>query len=145
MPAMPVFTDRRGRVIGDVANPQDCFDDDQLPFDDANLPGVHNDETEDDIEIPGVDPPWQELQAPTTPAETEQEVDLDFTPTEEGNVEPPMVNTPNIPIGNPGPADDGVRRSTRVRAQAKQAYIPTMSGKKYSFATTVLGGRMLDD
>jgi hypothetical protein len=143
---MPIFTDRRGRVIGDVANPQDCFDDDQLPFDeDANLPGVHNDETEDDIEIPGVDPPWQEMQAPTTPAETEQEVDLDFTPTEEGNVEPPMVNTPNIPIGNPGPADDGVRRSTRVRAQAKQAYIPTMSGKKYSFATTVLGGRMLDD
>ena len=128
-----------------MANPQDCFDDDPLPFDDANLPGVHNDETEDDVEIPGVDPPWQEMQAPTTPAETEQEVDLDFTPTEEGNVEPPMVNTPNIPIGNPGPADDGVRRSTRVRAQAKQAYIPTMSGKKYSFATTVLGGRMLDD
>jgi hypothetical protein len=47
-------------------------------------------------------------------------------------------------FGNaPVTTDDGVRRSTQVQTQAKQVYIPTMTGKKYSFVTTVLGERML--
>jgi hypothetical protein len=150
MPAMPVFTDRRGRVIGDVVN-YDLYDDEyndanQPLVDDADLPGVHTDEAGGDFEIPGVDPVQQEVQqAPTTPAETEPEVDLDFAPTDEGNVDPPMVLS-NDALEAPAVAvDDGVRRSTRVRTQAKPMYIPTMTGKKYSFATTVLGGTMLGD
>ena len=88
----------------------------------------------------------QELQqAPTTPAETEPEVDLDFAPTDEGNVDPPMVLSNDAPEAPAVAVDDGVRRSTRVHTQAKPTYIPTMTGKKYSFATTVLGGTMLGD
>jgi hypothetical protein len=150
MPAMPVFTDRRGRVIGDVVN-YDLYDDEyddanQPLVDDADLPGVHTDEAGGDFEIPGVDPVQQELQqAPTTPAETEPEVDLDFAPTNEGNVDPPMVLSNDAPEAPAVAVDDGVRRSTRVHTQAKPTYIPTMTGKKYSFATTVLGGTMLGD
>jgi hypothetical protein len=49
MPAMPVFTDRRGRVIGDVVD-YDLYDNEyndanQPLVDDADLPGVHTDET----------------------------------------------------------------------------------------------------
>jgi len=116
---MPVFKDQRGRVIGDAIN-YELYDDDdytnQPPVDDAELPGVHTDETEGDFEIPGVDPVQQELeQAPTTPAETEQEVDLDFTPVDESNEDPPIVisnDPPAAPAVNPDMApvvnaDDG--------------------------------------
>jgi hypothetical protein len=150
MPAMPVFTDRRGRVIGDAIDYElyddDDDDDNQPPVGDEELPGVHTDETGGDFEIPGVDPVQQELeQAPTTPAETEQEVDLDFAPSNESNEDPPIVisnDPPAAPAVNP---DDGNRRSTRIRTQTKPAYIPSMTGKKYSFATTVLGSNMLGD
>ena len=140
MPALPVFTDRRGRVIGDT---QDLYTDDnnndESPplTDDAFLPGVHTDETGDDLEIPGVDPVQEEL--PPTP------VDLDFAPANEDDVDPPMVLSNDAPEAPAVAVDDGVRRSTRVRTQAKPAYIPSMTGKKYSFATTELGGTMLDD
>jgi hypothetical protein len=147
---MPVFTDRSGRVIGDVVD-NDLYDNEydnanQPLVDDADLPGVHTDETGGDFEIPGVDPVQQELQqAPTTPAETEPEVDLDFAPNDVGNVNPPMVLSNDAPEAPAVAVDDGVRMSTRVRTQTKPAYIPTMTGKKYSFATTVLGGTMLGD
>jgi len=52
------------------------------------------------------------------------------------------VNPDMAPVVN---ADDGYRRSTRVRTQAKPAYIPSMTGKKYSFATTAHGSNMLGD
>ena len=92
-------------------------------------------------------------QAPTTPAETEQEVDLDFAPTNESNEDPPIVisnDSPAAPAVNPDMAPvvnevDEVRRSTRVCTQAKPAYIPSMRGKKYSFATTAYGSNMLCD
>ena len=159
MPAMPIFKDRRGRVIGDAIDYElyddnDDDDNNQPPVGDEELPGVHTDETGGDFEIPGVDPVQQELeQAPTTPAETEQAVDLDFAPANESNEDPPLVisndppavsavNPVNAPLVN---ADDGRRRSTRVRTQAKPAYTPSMTGKKYSFATTVLGSNMLGD
>lgn len=158
MPAMPIFKDRHGRVIGDAIDYElyddNDDDDNQPPVGDDELPGVHTDETGGDIEIPGVDPVQQELeQAPTTPAETEQAVDLDFAPANESNEDPPLVisndppavsavNPVNAPVVN---EDDGRRRSTRVRTQAKPAYIPSMTGKKYSFATTAHGSNMLGD
>jgi hypothetical protein len=101
-----------------------------------------------------VDPVQQELeQAPTTPAETEQEVDLGFAPANESNEDPPLVisnDPPAAPAVNPDMAPvvnegDGNHRSTRAHTQAKPAYIPSMKGKKYSFATTAHGSNMLGD
>ncbi len=43
------------------------------------------------------------------------------------------------------PTDGGARRSTHIRMQPKPQYVPAFSGKTYSFATTVLGMKMLDD
>ena len=66
MPALPVFTDRTGRIIGDVIN-EDIYDNNDVPalVDDGDLPGVHTDETEGIDEIPGVDPVQE--QDPTPP------------------------------------------------------------------------------
>jgi len=141
MPALPVFTDRTGCIIGDVIN-KEIYDVPAL-VDDGDLPGVHTDETEGIDKIPGVDP-VQEQDPP--PAET-KDIDLDFAPADEGNVEPPLFDTPPLvndaPVVEQVPADDGVHRSQRVSTQAKPLCTPTMTGKKYSFATTILGARML--
>ena len=106
---------------------------------------MHTDETEGVDEIPGVDPVQEQ---DPTPAETE-DIDLDFAPADEGNVQPPLFDTPPLvddaPVVEQVPADDGVRRSQRVCLQAKPLYTPVMTGKKYSFATTILGARMLGD
>ena len=117
---MPIFKDRRGRVIGDAIDYELYNDDDddnnQPPVGDAELPGVHTDETGGDFEIPGVDLVQQELeQAPTTPAEMEQAVDLNFAPTNESNEDPPIGisnDPPAAPAVNPDMApvvnaDDG--------------------------------------
>jgi hypothetical protein len=159
MPAMPVFTDCRGRVIGDAVdyeiNNDDDDDTNQPPFKDAELPGVHKDETGGDFEIPGVDPVQQELeQAPTTPAEMENEVDLDFAPSTKDNVDPPIVQSNDADVVPAVNADNGVRKSTRLCTQTKSVYFPSMMGKiiiiiliiimrkKYTTATTALGGKM---
>ena len=82
MPALPVFTDRCGRIIGDNQDlhPTDNNNGDESPplLNDADLPGVHTDKTGGDIKIPRVDPVQEEL--PLTPAEMEHDVDLDFAP-----------------------------------------------------------------
>ena len=143
MPALPVFTDRTGNIIGDVNN-EEIYDNNDVPAmaDDGDLPGVHTDETEDVAEIPGVDPVQEQ---DPTPAETEN-IDLDYAPAD---VEPLLVDTPPLvndaPVVEQEPADGGVRRSQRVRTQTKPLYIPAMTGKKYSFATTTLGARMLGE
>jgi len=50
---MPIFKDRRGRVIGDAIDYELYNDDDddnnQPPVGDAELPGVHTDETGGDF------------------------------------------------------------------------------------------------
>ena len=120
MPALPVFTDCTGRIIGDVIN-EELYDNNKVSalVDDGDLPGVHTDETEGIDEIPGVDPVQEQ---DPTPAENE-DIDLDFAPANEGNVEPPLVDIPPLVNGAPVveqvPADNGVRRSQRVRTQAK--------------------------
>jgi hypothetical protein len=93
MPALPVFTDRTGRIIGDVIN-EDIYNNINVPalVDDGDIPGVHTDKTEGIDEIPGVDPVQEQ---DPTPAEIE-DIDLDFAPAKEGNVEPPLVDTPPL-------------------------------------------------
>jgi hypothetical protein len=56
---------------------------------------------------------------------------------------PPPVN--DAPVVSEVPTDGGTRRSTQICTQSKPQYIPAFSGKTYSFATTVLGTKMLDD
>ncbi len=81
MPALPIFTDCAGHVIGDV---EDVYlhniedEADKALVDNSNLPGVHI--AEADNEIPGVD------------MVHEQDVDLDlnFAPADDGNVKPPL-------------------------------------------------------
>jgi len=144
MSALPVFTDCKGRIIADVIN-DEIYDNNEVPalVDDGNFPGVHTDKNEGVDEIPGVDP-VQEQDPP--PAEIE-DIDLDFTPADEGNVEPPLFDAPPLvddaPVVEQVPADDRVRKSQQVCTQAKPLYTPAMTGKKYSFATTILGARML--
>ncbi len=85
MPALPIFTDRASCVMGDVEdvylhNIEDEADDTLV--DNSILPGVHTAEAYD--EMPGVD----------MVQEQDVDFDLDFTPADGGNVEPPLVDIP---------------------------------------------------
>ncbi len=110
---------------------------DEALVDNSILPGVHTAEADD--EIPGVD----------MVQEQDVDVDLDFAPADGGNVKPPLVDvTPPVndaPVVSKVPTDGGARRSTRICTQPKPQYIPAFSGTTYSFATTVLGTKMLDN
>ncbi len=140
MPALPIFTDRAGRVIGDVKDVylHNIEDEDiKTIVDNCNLPGVHTAEVDD--KIPGVD----------MVQEQNVDVDLDFAPANEGNVEPPLVDIPppvnDAPVVSEVPTDGGTHRSIQICTQPKPQYIPAFSGKTYSFATMVLGTKMLDN
>jgi hypothetical protein len=82
MPALPIFTDCAGRVIGDVKdvylhNIEDEAD--KALVDNSILPGAHTAEADD--KIPGVD----------MAQEQDVDVDLNFAPANDSNVEPPLV------------------------------------------------------
>ncbi len=85
VPALPIFTDPAGCVIGDV---EDVYlhniedEDVEALVDNSNLPGVHTAEADD--EIPGVD----------MVQEQDVDVDLNFAPADEGNAKPPLVDIP---------------------------------------------------
>jgi hypothetical protein len=140
MAALPIFTYCAGCVIGDVKDVYLCNIEDEdvkALVDNCNLPGVHTAEADD--EIPGVD----------MVQEQDVDVDLDFAPADEGNVEPPLVDIPppvnDAPVVSKVPTDGGTCRPTQIRTQPKPQYIPAFSGKTYSFATMVLGTKMLDN
>ncbi len=128
-------------MIGDVENEflHNINDEDDVEplVDNNNLPGVHTAEADD--KIPGVD----------MVQEQDVDVDLDFAPANEGNVNPPLVDIPppvnDAPVVSDVPTDGGTHRSMQVCTQLKPQYIPAFSGKLYSFATTALGTRILDD
>ncbi len=81
--------------------------------------------------------------------EQDVDVDLDFTPANKGNVKPPLVDisppVDDAPVVSEVPTDGGTRRSTQICTQPKPQNIPAFSGKMYSFATKVLGTKMLDN
>ncbi len=81
--------------------------------------------------------------------EQDVDVDLNFAPANEGNVEPPLVDIPptvNVaPVVSKVPTDGGTCRSTRICTQPKPQYITAFIRKTYSFATMVLGTKVLDN
>ena len=91
MPAQPVFTNRAGQVIGDTEYDflPNIDDGDVKTIVDNTLPGVHTPETVTTVEIPGVDVVQEE--APTEFVDN----DLDFAPTNEDSVDPPLADTPS--------------------------------------------------
>ena len=165
-PSQPVFTDRKGRPIGDVA--MEHFDYETKEADD-DFPGVHLPESDESAEIPGVGTIDQD---PTVPDLIDDDVDvgIDFDSHEPQDyaelvqldnhaLEPVVADTLGAELGGteslvvgtgdePG-APAGVRRPTRERKQVKN-YEPGMTGKKYAFAamelvTTELGLSFFND
>jgi hypothetical protein len=130
------FTDRHGRLIGDVEIPGV---DDQDENDD-HLPGVVPVITYD-IEITGVDVTGTENQD-AVPAPQVEIDDLDIHHADPSPIEvaptqeEPITETP-APVALTKQAPE-LRISTIVRSQTNQGYTPSLSGSKYSYAVTKL-------
>ena len=142
-PSQLVFTDRRGRPIGDVALEHHDYVSQEA---DDDLPGVHLPDLDESAEIPGVGT-INEDPIEDDPIDDDVDVGNDFDiqdlqedaelvqldndalePVAElGGGESLVVGTGDAPV-----APAGVRRSTRERKQVKN-YEPSMSGKKYAF------------
>jgi hypothetical protein len=133
-PRQMTLTDRHGLLIGDIEIPGVDSDEEQ----EDNFPGVAP-VINDDIEIPGVDVagPAALDEAPAPQVEID---DLDIPPYDPAPIEvapPQEAASPTMPTPVVTTAHaPGLRRSTRVRTQAKQAYTPSMTGSKYSYAVT---------
>jgi hypothetical protein len=135
-PGQMTFTDRHGRLIGDVEIPGVDSDKEQ----EYHFPGVAP-VIDDDIEIPGVDVVGPEAsdEAPDPQVEIENhnvpqddQAPIEVAPPQEAAA--PEMPTPVV-ISAHAP---GLHISTRVRTQARQAYNPSMTGSKYSNAVTQL-------
>ena len=132
-----IFTDRKGRLIGDIELPSSDEDDDLTHDDHAEIPGVDRGEMETPQEI--------EAKEPDTPVIHEARIEIDILPDDNQEQEQPLVTTePNVEEPTPTvkvTPDEipGVRKSTRVKFQMKQDYIPSMLGSsKYAYAVTQL-------
>ena len=117
-----IFTDRRGRPIGDVEIPGvDTSNDDhiEIPVVDSSYIDVEN------IEIPGVDAEIQEPQVIEI-------IDPGIPLTNPDPIEPETVHRADAEV-EPMPAiqqvDPKLRRCSRVRTQTEN-YNPSMSGSK---------------
>jgi hypothetical protein len=144
-----VFKDRRGREIGDIAIPGV----DTEPIEPDGPAGVDIDEVLDPNDE-GADEP--DLEAEVAPEEADEpDLEAEVAPYADGAEEddgPEEEEIPGVaeeipgvphqedPGEIPGVPDEtpGVRRSTRVRVQAKQAYEPSMTGSKYDIAMAQL-------
>ena len=149
-PSHPVFTDRKGRPIGDVA--MEHFDYHSHEADD-DLPGVHLPDSDKSAEIPGVgtidhDPIDDDVDVGVDFGIDEPQDTAELVQPDNDAVEQPVVAEPVVAelgsteslVGGTGvvpSAPAGVRRTTRERKQVK-SYEPSMTGKKYSFAAMML-------
>jgi hypothetical protein len=135
-PQHMTFTDRHGRLIGDVEIPGVDAEEE----DDDHLPGVVP-VIAYDIEITGVDVEGTETKD-TVPAPQVEIDDLNIHHADPAPIEvaptqeEPRTETP-APVALPAHAPE-LRRSTRVRSQTNQEYTPSLSGSKYSYAVTQL-------
>ena len=155
-PEQMVFTDRHGRLIGDVEIPgvdaeeaDNVADDTEIPGvdpaadDNVELPGVDDDDVggheedaeheevapQDDIEIDDLDIPAPD----PDPIETEPPIEVETV----DEAEVPAAPEAAAPVVEPVPVPE-LRRSTRVRSQTKPEYTPSMKGSKYEYAVTQL-------
>jgi hypothetical protein len=96
---------------------------------------------DDDIEIPGVDVAGPE-DLDKYPAPQVEINDLDIPQDDPDTIEvapPQEAASPAMPTPVVTPAHaPGLRRSTRVRTQVKDAYTPSITGSNYSYAVTQL-------
>jgi hypothetical protein len=132
-PSLMTFTDRHGRLIGEMEIPRV----DSTEEEDDYFPGVAP-VIADAIEIPGVDvagtEALDEVPAPKVEIYDPNKIPHDDpAPIAEAPAQAVPVLAPVAP-----PAKTGLRRSTRVRTQASQGYTPSMTGSKYSYAVTQL-------
>jgi hypothetical protein len=161
-PSQPVFTDRKGLPIGDIAM-ESLVNYDHFEADD-NLPGVHLQESTESAEIPGVGSTDQDPADDVPDLADAFDVDNDFdSPADPSDLvqldndssDPAVNGAPIVQLGvgdgtgEPPSVPIGVRRSTRERKQV-QSYKPSMTGRKYAFAamalaTTQLGQSYLYD
>jgi hypothetical protein len=130
------FTDRHGRLIGDIEIPgvdDEEKHDDHLP---GGVPVIA-----DDIEITGVDVEGTETQD----AVLAPQVQIDYLDIHHADPAPiqvaPTQEEPRTekpaPVALPAQAHE-LRRSTRVRSKTNQGYTPSLSGSKYSYEVTQL-------
>jgi hypothetical protein len=135
-PCQMTFTDRHGRLLGDIEIPGVVSDEEQK----YNFSGVAP-VIDDEIKIPGVDMAGYEAldKAPAPQVEID---DLDIAKDDPAPIEvaPPQESaSPATPTPVLLPDHAPVLRiSTQVRTQAKQAYTPSMTGSKYFYAVTQL-------
>jgi hypothetical protein len=125
-PEQLVFADRKGQLLGDV-----------------ELPGVDGDEeTEtpqvETVEDDDLDP--EDLAQPADEPKLEQ-VEEDVQPQFEDDPAPEPkaqqldpVEIPGVIPGVPEVEAPELRRSSRVKFQTKEPYVPSMSGTKYAVA-----------
>jgi hypothetical protein len=140
-PEQFVFTDRSGRLIGDIElpgvdgdtneTPQEPLNDDDVEVEANDLDVAPNNETEEEA-----------VQEEPTPIEPRIQVETvnDFEEVNEEPVHAPDAPAPEVPEPVAAPEEiPGVRRSTRVRFPTKPGYIPSISGSsKYAYAVTQL-------
>jgi hypothetical protein len=129
-PFQMTFTDRHGRLIGDIEIPGVDSDEEQEDHFSGVSPVI-----DDDIEIPGVDVagPRSLDEAPAPQVEID---DLDIHQDDPAPIEvaPPQeaaAQAMPTPAVTP-PHAQGLCRETRVRTQAKEAYTLIMTGPNYS-------------
>ena len=157
-PSQPVFTDRKGLPIGDIAMEHfddavhvDATDDGYVQVDAADdIPGVHLQDSDEFVKIPGVESTDQATYDDVPDLANAFDVDIDFeaNPPDPVQVDIDQAPDPKVGVGSVvGPRMDGTggmsvapavtRRSTRERRQVKD-YQPSMTGQKYAFATMAL-------
>jgi hypothetical protein len=127
-PTYPVFTDHHGNAIGDIAVDVGHI---ETVDPDVELPGVHLPEVGESAKIPGV---YMDQE----PKLHEPNVDVGIDFDNPSPQEMPLVKVESIQ------ANDVIHRSTREHTKPGY-YQPTMTGQKYSFATTQLGKSLLED
>jgi hypothetical protein len=139
-PEQMTFTDRHGRLIGDIEiSGVDSDETDDIQIQDAD-PDI-----DDDIEIPGVDA----VTRPENPTPQIVEIDNDLDILEADDPPPIEVETVQEETAQeqvPAPAAPvpvaqaeqipRLRRSGRVRFQPKPEYTPSMTGSRYSYTVT---------
>ena len=152
-PELFTFTDRKSRRIGDVELPGVDGDENETPQiadEDATAAEIVDLDIHPEQEAAQeLDPNPIERETIEVPTVHDDEAQVIDEPAQVPYVPAPAMQEPiegpsEIPGVVPEPIEGpgeipGVRRSTRVRTQTKQAYIPSMSGSsKYAYAVTQL-------